>query len=409
MHARHGDMVSWYWRTAAAALLLVPQLMGQSVSPAITSRMDQIEAERARKAAALAPDEPGKVEKYFDRIEDVFRRSPVRIGVGGLGPGAGFAVGSEFHRYSSADRVRSRLWGTASVNRFYSVGTGLEFPRIVARDWTFLVQASHADAPQLEYFGQGPDSSRDQRTNYRREDTLFEFRAESRAYLRFRPACRIGELLLNVGPGTRDDIPTSESVFSPAEAPGIDVQSNYLIAGCMAETDYRDLPGDPHKGTYAAVSYDRFHAHDDDRFSFHRVHAVADHYIPYFNGKRVIAMRAQTELTFHSGDQIVPFYLQPTLGSDTNLRGFRRWRFYDENSIAFTGEYRWEVNTGFDMAAFADFGKVFHRPGDISLSGLESSVGFGLRFKGPTRVVARLDTAFSHEGVQVWLKFGKLF
>jgi len=74
-----------------------------------------------------------------------------------------------------------------------------------------------------------------------------------------------------------------------------------------------------------------------------------------------------------------------------------------------TGEYQWEINTGFDMALFVDGGKVFHRPGQISLSNLEGSAGFGLRFKNQRSIVARLDTGFSREGFQVWLKFGKLF
>jgi hemolysin activation/secretion protein len=106
---------------------------------------------------------------------------------------------------------------------------------------------------------------------------------------------------------------------------------------------------------------------------------------------------------------VVPFYLQPTLGSDLELRGFRRYRFYDENSVALTGEYRWEINTAFDMALFVDGGRVFHRPGELSLSALESSVGFGFRVKNRRSVIARLDTGFSREGCQVWLKVGKLF
>jgi len=264
-------------------------------------------------------------------------------------------------------------------------------------------------APQLDYYGSGPNSSVHNRTDYLREDTLFDFRVELQSHRRVTDACGIGELLLNVGPGTNDDIPSSESVFSPAEAPGIDTQSNYLIAGCSAEVDFLDFPGDPHKGTHAAAIYDRYHAQNDNSFSFHRLSAAAEHYVPFLNEKRVIAIRALTELSFHSGNQVVPFYLQATLGGDDIIRGLRRYRFYDENAIAFNAEYRWEINTGFDIALFADFGKVFNRPGEISLAGMETSGGFGLRFKNRKKVVVRLDTGFSHEGFQVWLKFGKPF
>src|SRR5262249_10897845 len=160
---------------------------------------------------------------------------------------------------------------------------------------------------------------------------------------------------------------------------------------------------------YVAVNFDRYSAQESSVFSFNRLSAVGEHYIPFWNQKRVIALRGSTILNFHSDHQVVPFYLQPTLGSDTELRGFRRYRFYDENSIALTAEYRWEISTGLDMALFADSGEVFHRPDDFKLSEMDASAGFGLRLKNLRRVVARLDMGFSREGFQVWLKFGKLF
>src|SRR5207237_5023118 len=108
---------------------------------------------------------------------------------------------------------------------------------------------------------------------------------------------------------------------------------------------------------------------------------VAQQSFSFFNQKHVIEVVAKTELSLQSEKRVVPFYLQPTLGGDTDLRGFRRYRFYDENSVALTGEYQWEINTGFDMALFVDGGKVFRRPGQLRWSNLAGSAGFGLRFK----------------------------
>jgi hypothetical protein len=200
-------------------------------------------------------------------------------------------------------------------------------------------------------------------------------------------------------------------VFGPAQAPGVDVQSNYLIAGCSGEIVLLDFKDDPHRGTTTMAAFDRYQAENHPVFSFNRLSVAGEQYIPFLNGKRVIALREGAELSFHSDGQVVPFYLQPTLGSDTELRGFRRYRFYDENSVAFTGEYRWEISMGFDAALFADFGQVFHRPREIFSTGMEGSAGFGFRFKNENRrsEVARLDFGFSREGAQVWLRFGKLF
>jgi hypothetical protein len=397
------------WLFFAVTIVLTPELIAQDQASVPTSRADEIHEQRLLKELTLQPEKPTKVEKHFARIDRIMRRSPIKLGVGGRGPGAGLGASSEWNWNSSGDNVRARLWGGASINRFYNVGTGLELPHIGGTVMGLVFEASHEDAPQLEYYGSGPDSSRGNRTSFRREDTLFESRLVFRPHRRFASTCRLGELLLNVGPGTNGSLASTETVFGPAEAPGIDVQSDFLIAGCDARLDARDFPGDPHNGTFASAAYDRYFAQDADRFSFHRVTAAVQHYIPFLNQGRVIALRAKTEFSFHSGDQVVPFYMQTTLGSDADLRGFRRFRFYDENSIVLNAEYRWEISTRFDMALFADAGKVFHRPGEISLADMETSAGFGFRFKNNHNIVARLDTGFSREGFQIWLKFGKLF
>ena len=393
-------------------VLLTPELLAQDGNNADnepTARLDEIHAQQVKKAVDLRPAKPTAAEKYFARIGNAIQRSPIRVGVAGLGPGAGITAASLLEWESPGDQVRAKLWGRSTLDGFYAVGTGVELPHVGGRDLSFALGSSHRDAPQLNYYGPGPNSSIANRTDFRREDTLFEFRVRFSPRRNLESSCLVGELLLNVGPGTNKSLATTQSVFGPAQAPGIDVQSNFLTGGCSAEIDLRDSPRNPHQGTYAAAGYYRYYAQDHDQFSFNRLYAVAEHYIPFFNLKRAIAMRARTELSFHAEDQVVPFYLQPTLGSDEYLRGFRRYRFYDENSMALTAEYRWEANALFDMVLFFDSGEVFPRPGKFSLSEVAASPGFGLRFKNPRRVFARIDTGFSKEGFQIWVRTADFF
>jgi hypothetical protein len=72
-------------------------------------------------------------------------------------------------------------------------------------------------------------------------------------------------------------------------------------------------------------------------------------------------------------------------------------------------EYRYEIFSGLDMAIFADAGKVAPRRDLINFRNLESTVGFGLRFNVRNNVFMRIDTGFSQEGFQVWLKFNDIF
>jgi hypothetical protein len=72
-------------------------------------------------------------------------------------------------------------------------------------------------------------------------------------------------------------------------------------------------------------------------------------------------------------------------------------------------EYRWETFSGLDMAIFCDAGKVFPRRSDLNFRNLEASVGFGFRANIRNSVFMRVDTGFSHEGFQVWIKFSNVF
>jgi outer membrane protein assembly factor BamA len=120
----------------------------------------------------------------------------------------------------------------------------------------------------------------------------------------------------------------------------------------------------------------------------------------------VIAVHGAATLSFPNGTNQVPFYLQPTLGGSDDLRGFRSYRFYDDNLLVVNAEYRWEAFSGLDVALFFDAGKVTPKRSQLNFHDLETSVGFGLRFNAQNRTFLRIDTGFSHEGFQVWLKFG---
>jgi outer membrane protein assembly factor BamA len=145
------------------------------------------------------------------------------------------------------------------------------------------------------------------------------------------------------------------------------------------------------------------------RYSFQRVQLAAEHYIPFWNQKRVIALRAKTDLSYVSTINQVPFYLQPTLGGPDDLRGFQRWRYYDNNASVANLEYRWEVSSMLDMAVFADAGNVFARPGLIGFRGIKKDIGLGFRLKTRDAVFMRLDAGVSKEGVQVWFVFSNIF
>jgi outer membrane protein assembly factor BamA len=132
-------------------------------------------------------------------------------------------------------------------------------------------------------------------------------------------------------------------------------------------------------------------------------------YIPFFNQRRVIAMRGRLQTTDVNAAQQVPFFLLPTLGGSDDLRGFPEFRFKDRQSLILNLEYRWEAFSGLDMALFGDAGNVFERVGDIRLDKLETSYGVGFRFNTSKSVFLRLDIGFGPEGPRTFMKFNHVF
>ncbi len=273
----------------------------------------------------------------------------------------------------------------------------------------FDLYAVHHNYPGIGYYGPGPSSLKTTRTNYRLEDTAADFSAGVHPIKRLAIGASAGYLWVNVGPGADARFASSDPVFSPAVSPGIDRQTDFFRYGFFTQYDYLDQPGGPRSGGYYAFQYHHYADQNLGAFSFNRVDAEVRQFIPFFNKRRTIALRAKTVLTDPTGANQVPFYFQPTLGGSNSVRGFREFRFSDRNMMVVNAEWRWEVFSGLDMAAFYDAGKVFPRRSQLNFHELRRSAGFGFRFNVRGNVFLRIDAGFSNEGTQVWFKFDNMF
>jgi outer membrane protein assembly factor BamA len=261
----------------------------------------------------------------------------------------------------------------------------------------------------MQYYGPGPDSEKTGRSNYRLEDTRYRVRTGVRPFRNVRMGVEAGLLQVNVGPGTHQQFISAERQYVPSQAPGIDRQTDFAQGSVFAEYDDRDVPGGPRSGGYYTASYTYNKDTDLRLHTFRRLNLEVQQYIPMFNKRRVIALRGRSELTYKNPGQTLPFYMQPVLGGSNDLRGFRAWRFHDDNLLVLNAEYRYEVFAGLDMAVFADAGKVFHSKRQFNVHDLEGSYGIGMRFNARNAVFMRIDAGFSHEGFQVWVKFNNVF
>ena len=410
LHA--GSLISRLSHLVVCLLLSVPHLFGQ-----MDSRAAEIQREREQQREEVEPQDMKKVEKAVFEIEEkrLIQRfqygwNGLRLKVGSLPAGSGFAAGPEYHRDELfSGQMSFRTSAELSTRLYQKYALVVSLPKLLHERLFVDLRSVHRNYPQVNYYGPGAGSLKGNRTNYRLEDTAMDANLGVRPWRWLKLGGSAGYVWTNVGPGTDSRLTSSEELFTAVQAPGIDRQTNFFRYGSFAQLDYRDDPLGPKSGGNYIAQYSWYKDRGLNLYDFRRLNVNLEQYIPLFNKRRVFALRARTALTDTDAGGLVPFYMQPLLGGSEDLRGFRQFRFSDNNMLSLTAEYRWEAFSGLDMAIFYDAGKVFPKRSDLNLRNLERSYGFGLRFNVLNRTFIRTDFAWSREGFQVWFKFYDVF
>jgi len=381
------------------------------------TRTAQIEKARSQKAAQLKPDEVSKTENLLSRFKDekfLERFSQgfngVRAKIGNMVTGGGFAIGPEYSREDLLKgNLKFRTAAQVSTRGYYKIDNQWTFPRVGSNKLSLDIYTVHHNYGSINYYGPGPNSTKGGRANYRLEDTSTEATGVFNPVRGLAIGGTIGALWINVGPGTDRRFISADRIFTEAQSPGIQRQTNFLRHGFFLQHDTRDNPVTAKAGRNIIFQYTWFDDRKLNIHNFRRIDAEVQQFIPILNRSRVFALRAKTVLTEADVNQSAPFYLQPILGGSDDLRGFRPFRFSGRDMVVFNAEYRWEIFAGLDGALFVDAGKVFSRRGQLNFANLERSYGFGLRGNARNATFLRVDVGFSREGFQVWVKFNDVF
>jgi outer membrane protein assembly factor BamA len=377
------------------------------------SRAEEWQNARREKAKNLAPEELSTVEARLNYIRDnrLIERvtqgvAGLRVKLGGLDTGQGFALGPEYLRREIArGRIHFRGSARGAMSGAYILDLQLTFPRLANDKASLDLSAVRKNSPRVDYYGPGPDSDRGSRTNYGIETSVYQVTAGLTPLPHLELGVTGGLLQVDTNRGNRSGVAQVEDIFTSDTTMGLSSQPDFLKGGFIAHFDSRDNPGGPRAGGSYLAKWITYDDRGLDRHDFHRLELEAQQYFPFFNKRRVVALRVRTLLSFTRRDQSVPFYLQPTLGGSDDLRGFRPYRFSDNHQIVANLEYRWETFSGLDAALFFDAGKVVAQRSQINFRDLEASGGFGLRFNIRNNIFLRLDVGVGREGPHVWLKF----
>ncbi len=152
------------------------------------------------------------------------------------------------------------------------------------------------------------------------------------------------------------------------------------------------------RGGFLAATLHDYHDRDKN-FGFQMLEYDAIQHIPILREAWVLSLRGRVQTAHNKDGQQTPFFMLPSVGGGSSLRGYSSWRFRDQNSMLVQAEWRIMVNRYLDTAFFYDAGKVTARTSDIDFDGLKSDFGFGFRFHSPFDTPLRVELAKSPEGL----------
>ena len=380
--------------------LLALILMMPGLAFAQETRAAAIAAEQAEKATRLAPPQRSWAEQLL-----LTARQTIVLQPSGFYPyfdsvysGGGFTLGAGYRQFTG-DRTHVNLAGLYSISGYKLIEAGATSPGHWSGRLDLHAASGWRDATQVAYHGLGIDSVEDDTTAFRMQQTYVggDLTARPRSWILLTGGAWYEAYTIKDPTGGL--IPVDDR-YDAATAPGVGVNPSYLHTAVSAGVDRRPAADYARRGGL----YQLTHHHYADRgttYSFSRVDAEAVQHIPILRENWVISVRGRLQSTLGDEDQ-VPYFLLPSLGSGSTLRGFSSWRFRDRHSALVSGEWRWIASRlALDMALFYDAGMVAPRVDALTLGSFVSDYGIGARFHGPARTPLRVELARSVEGTRI--------
>jgi hypothetical protein len=387
-----------------AALAFLP-----GVAEAQQTREEAYRQEQEAKHAHIAPSTKNVAERVVDRLRQfgLFEDEPKGFYpfLTKVYPSGGIAVGGGYRR-AFKDTGAITATSAVSFRNFKSAGVQLQAPRMAGGKLTIETGLHWIDAPTVPFYGVGNETVPDGMTDFHYRPTTAGVTLRYEPHHAFTVGGGVDYLAIDATAGPAPSL--QPLVFTAA--PGVDADPSYVRSRVFASVDWRADPGFTGRGGLYRVDVDQYADTSGSHLSFRRLETEVVQLVPVLRANWVIALRGLATITQTTGDNQVPFYLMPTLGGGSDLRGFSTMRFRGPQRVLAGAELRWTPARVLDMAIFYDAGKVAERARDLTLGGLHDSYGIGARFHTHGGTSMRLELAHSREhAVRVIWSFGAAF
>ena len=311
------------WLVAASAEAAAEGACGSTGVAEVPESLAPLVALRQAKCGALRPYEQGFVEKqlllvekaerppvgewnllgFYPRVQAIDHRSQLALGARFWQPnlrrsafdlhGAYFYSKAGFH-YGEGQAGVLPQRGDALPAFAFKGDDVFELVNVREDDnqgYALYGQWYYRWSPRYDFYGIGPDSSKEDRSDFRQKDKLLEGVAGLRLAGKLSLVARAGRWIVSTGEGEDDALPNVEEVFAPSEIPFFDERLEYNRWGGSLVFDGRDVRGNPHAGGVVAVQGLRFDRQSGEAPSFTRLSADARLYVPLGHRQRVLALR----------------------------------------------------------------------------------------------------------------------
>ena len=182
--------------------------------------------------------------------------------------------------------------------------------------------------------------------------------------------------------------------------------------GFSLERDDRDDPDNPKRGGYQRFKLGWYEGVDGDDFGYMKYRMDFAQYLPvgeYFDflyWDSVLAVRLSGEMNNDINDDNIPFFDLARVGGGESVRAYQYNRFFDENNLFGSIEYRYNIWTmrqyKVDATVFFDAGWIFNESSDFEFDQIKEGYGLGLRLVLPSFTMA-FEGAHGDEGTEFYV------
>jgi len=347
----------------------------------------------------LIASEKNKIIERFQLWTENLRKHGVEYRFGGSGEGAGLGGGGTY-TVRTGERGTFRLLGLLTFKGYQEFLT----------QWTNTLPASQLIAegsylwrPQENFYGLGHGSLKEKHSNFALRQSWAGLRWEVKPAKRFRWGALYRLAWISALPGRNPAYSSPQVFFS--NLPGFGAQTQLHSAGTYLDMDMLRQEYQWGGAAHWGASYQE--GLGDRNLRYFGYEMQLEGRMPIVPTSSVLVGQANFELNRQrGGSDPIPFYLLPHIGGSSTLRGFALDRFYGQNLMLLSLEYRYRIHPNIQAIPFFDEGQIFDRTSDLTWLHWHRNYGIGFRFRSATGTALKIEYGRSREGFQIHITFG---